>query len=820
MASGPTLAERRFLPSHFWILGPAGDIAFILLTPVVMLLVFAVVRAYHLLGPFIALALVLSLGHYLPGMMRAYGDPLLFRRFRIRLIVAPVFFLALAAIFTYLDLHAVLLLMFLWGAWHWLMQIYGFARIYDAKVKSFSKTTSRLDYAMCVTWFVCSVTVLNAGGSAHLDRFYASGGPLVPGEAVQLLRHAWMALTLALTLLYAIHTIRMYRLGKPPNPIKILMLAITFVYLSYTTSVVDKPLAGFALFEACHDIQYLALVWIFNRNRAEKDPQAGTFIRFLFRKRGILVVVYIGMCVAFGCLHPLSGMFSDEMPAKAAVSVIYALAMLHYYLDGFIWKIREGSTRQSLGMQDGAGKVALAAEGSQPHLLPSWARHATLWLLFVAPVALLGMLESTAPVADQLERARNLVEAFPKSSSNYLNLCGVLIDRDQTEEALHTCLKAVRLAPKWDQAHFWTGRVLAERKAWEEAEKHFQTAISRDPRNAEAHFYLGVISSGKDNLEKAASHFERALQYQPDLEEAHYNLGGVFAKQGKGNAARTQYEKALRLDPSHVEAHISLGILHAEQHDLVRARDHFQRAVEINPQYAKAHQQLGFLFHRQGILVKAASHLQRAVGLQPDLIEAQYHLGLVFAEQGKREAAKTQYENVIRLDPSDVATHINLGVFLAQEGDLAQARSHFERVLEIDPNLIPPRRNLALVLMGLRKAALAKAEYERVLMISPNDVGAQNKLAWLLATCPDADVRDGAEAVRLAEQACRTTGNSLPKTLDTLAAAYAEAERFEEAVTTAEKALELARTQSQMELADQLKERIRLYRNNRPFRTP
>ena len=71
----------------------------------------------------LAFALVLAMAHYLPGMLRAYGDRVLFRRFRIRLIAAPIFLTAATTWFAYRNLHAVLLLATLWGMWHWMMAL-------------------------------------------------------------------------------------------------------------------------------------------------------------------------------------------------------------------------------------------------------------------------------------------------------------------------------------------------------------------------------------------------------------------------------------------------------------------------------------------------------------------------------------------------------------------------------------------------------------------------------------------------------------------------------------------------------------------------
>jgi tetratricopeptide (TPR) repeat protein len=110
------------------------------------------------------------------------------------------------------------------------------------------------------------------------------------------------------------------------------------------------------------------------------------------------------------------------------------------------------------------------------------------------------------------------------------------------------------------------------------------------------------------------------------------------------------------------------------------------------------------------------------------------------------------------------------------------------------------------------------AEYREALATSPLSAGLQNNLAWALVICPRDPLRDGAGALDLARRADRLTGGKNPAILHTLAAALAETGRFEEAVETAKKAVELAEDQSNPALARTLENEIRLYRNRQPLR--
>ena len=121
-----------------------------------------------------------------------------------------------------------------------------------------------------------------------------------------------------------------------------------------------------------------------------------------------------------------------------------------------------------------------------------------------------------------------------------------------------------------------------------------------------------------------------------------------------------------------------------------------------------------------------------------------------------------------------------------------------------------------------RKGELDKAiaDYKQVIRLDPKFVGAYNNIAWIFATNPDPQIRDGAQAVRLAERASDLTNYKSPATLDTLAAAYAQARQFYRAVKTAKKAVHLAQKARKSELAQDIQTRLELYKAKRPYREP
>ncbi len=218
-------------------------------------------------------------------------------------------------------------------------------------------------------------------------------------------------------------------------------------------------------------------------------------------------------------------------------------------------------------------------------------------------------------------------------------------------------------------------------------------------------------------------------------------------------------------------AHNSLGCLLAERGETEAAMAQFRQALKLQPNYAGAYESMGMVSIDRGEFVEAIGYLQTALRLQPDSAQAHYHLA----------------NALVGSDQTELAI------------------AHYHRALEIDPDHAQAHGKLANVLTDLGRSEEAMAHYEQALQLDAKQAEANGKFAWLLATCPNDKLRNGARAVELAERAVRLSGGKKPEMLDALAAAAAEAGRFPEAVSAARQALELARQQNQHSLAAALR---------------
>jgi tetratricopeptide (TPR) repeat protein len=196
---------------------------------------------------------------------------------------------------------------------------------------------------------------------------------------------------------------------------------------------------------------------------------------------------------------------------------------------------------------------------------------------------------------------------------------------------------------------------------------------------------------------------------------------------------------------------------------------------------------------------------------------ARGNLGSALVEQARFADGAEQFREALRLKPFYPEAESNLGFAVAMQGQLDEAMMHYRQALAWKPRLERTHFLLgnALLTQGNRSDAIA--EYRIALEINPDWPAALNDLGWILATDPSVSVRNGTEAVALAERACSVTGFRNPQFIGTLAAAYAEVGRFPDAIAAAERAKELATKQGNPPLAQRNEELLQYYRRGEAY---
>jgi Flp pilus assembly protein TadD len=199
---------------------------------------------------------------------------------------------------------------------------------------------------------------------------------------------------------------------------------------------------------------------------------------------------------------------------------------------------------------------------------------------------------------------------------------------------------------------------------------------------------------------------------------------------------------------------------------------------------------------------------------------AEAGLGYGLEHEGRLSEAVGHFSKAMWLNPDDREYRLKTGELLGQLGEWSQAADTLSVLLAKNPNDVGAHEDLGSALSHLRRYAEARRHWETALRFAPDDTRVLNNLAWLLATCPEARVRDGREAVALAEHACTLTQFKLTMFVGTLAAAQAEAGRFTDAITTARQACALAAAQGETELLQRNRELLALYMKHQPWHEP
>jgi tetratricopeptide (TPR) repeat protein len=606
---------------NFWILDSWRDLVLYVCTPLLLVPIFIAAQGLWAAEDiYLFVAAFGAMGHHLPGMIRAYGDRALFQRFRWRFICAPIFLVLVCAAFSLWDLKGIVLVAFVWGVWHGMMQTYGFCRIYDAKVGSFAEFTRRLDFALCGIWFATAVLLSPQRMTDTLESYYAAGGPLIPPNLLRAGQQGLLALAFAVSGIFLVNFVWMWMQGKRPSPVKLVLLVTSISFWWYCNNIVASVLVGIALFEVFHDVQYLSLVWIYNRKRVESDSSIGGFMRFVFRRSGALVGVYVGLVLAYGGLSLSKSYVGIEAVKRILTGVVTASALLHFYYDGFIWKVREKSTRQSLGISGGTADVSRNA------FLPSWALHGAKWVaVFVIPLTALWFAEVHS-AQGKLERLGAIVADLPSSVRAHSNYATALQEAGRTDEAAGQFSAALRLNPGSAKTHVNLAALLMEKGNLDEAQTHFEQALRIDPNNAEYHSGYAYLLEQLGHDEQAAAECATSIRLAPKSAQAHYSYGAFLEKHGKVDEAIAQYREALQFDARLVDAHIDLGSLLLDKGDAAEAKNHFQKASNLNPKLAQPHNYLGKVFMREGDVDHAVLQFQEALRLHPDFPEAEENL--------------------------------------------------------------------------------------------------------------------------------------------------------------------------------------------------
>jgi len=362
-----------------WILGPAQDWLLIIAAPLFgLLFVIVLFQQWGLRGVLLAVS-IYNIAHHLPTFVRIYGDRRLVQRFRWSLLLGPLvpFSLAMGTVFFVIQsgrpisfIYHLLIVLVLWAPWHLLMQHYGFVRIYDRQNQAPRRIAARMDLWVCWAWFAYLLAAsLDWLPNILYEAYYNQGLEIVFAlneNVFPILQGALLGGAVVMTVVYIGYLLWCHRRGFFISWAKLLLCAVTLFCLAASFlpgGLVPRYVAGwsfalgFATLSFVHNTQYFAIVWKYNRSLARKpeNVRSKTFRQAFTAFWPAVLAAYLVISILYGMVlaqnfHQANSLLQNPWLVGLVFSLAFTSEMMHYFYDGFIWKVRHRENRQHLDM--------------------------------------------------------------------------------------------------------------------------------------------------------------------------------------------------------------------------------------------------------------------------------------------------------------------------------------------------------------------------------------------------------------------------------------------------------------------------------------
>ena len=246
----------------------------------------------------------------------------------------------------------------------------------------------------------------------------------------------------------------------------------------------------------------------------------------------------------------------------------------------------------------------------------------------------------------------------------------------------------------------------------------------------------------------------------------------------------------------------------------------FSHALEVTQNNYIAHCSIADELRKQNNIALAIEHYTRALQILPDNANALLGLGCVLGDQGDLNQAIEYFQKTLQLKTFSILTasaHNNLGIILQRQGKFTEAITHFTQAIRLEPDSAEFRNSFAEVLVLQGRLDEAIDQFRAAVKLRPGWFVPVKYLAWYIATHPEIKDRNVNEAISLADYACKLTNYKDPSIVGILAAAYASAGRFPEAIETAKRAIAIADAVNQPQIKNIIQNHLDLYAQGKPY---
>lgn len=400
-----------------------------------------------------------------------------------------------------------------------------------------------------------------------------------------------------------------------------------------------------------------------------------------------------------------------------------------------------------------------------------------------------------------------------------LQLLDDLFD-DEGIEALPPKMRAESLSLR--------GKLQAE-SAPEKALADFNAAIELDPTNPEYRLTRADFYNNQQKYDEAIADIDAVIEQHPEAAGSYLVKSALYRQQGKYAEALATLDKAAELAPSAPGVAQQRGEIYSVQGEFPKAIEQFSKVLEMHPGLL-----LPLLYRAQAYLNdkqydKALVDIEAVLKADPNLSDALGMKALTLASLERFPEAITELKKLTDQEPEQPEYQLQLALYYLYAKQPREAIAAYTDLLKEDADNYAALRGRADAYLNIGEHANAVADFKKAFEVEPKEAGLLNNYAWVLATSPDDDVRDGKLAIDLATQACEATQFEQSHILSTLAAAYAEAGDFEKAQEWSKKAIDVFEKQRAAEesprgkeeadeLAKELAEELASFQAQKPWR--
>jgi tetratricopeptide (TPR) repeat protein len=318
-----------------------------------------------------------------------------------------------------------------------------------------------------------------------------------------------------------------------------------------------------------------------------------------------MVGMYVGLVVAYGFIGFSAERLTSGAVQQSLFGIVAASNLLHFYYDGFIWKVREPETSAALGVDNAASAIQL----------PRWSAHALKWLVLTAVVGVCFLSERSQKMS-KLEQAEAIVKQVPLSAEAHNTLARALVDERRYVEAIRVSRTAEKLDASRYQTHLYLGIALTAIGQPETGFAELQRSVELNSRDSFLHFHLamGYISRGQPA--NALVHLQTSVAMQPDDPVGQYNLGVLYLHLNQPKNAINSLRKVLEISPEYPAANLSLGDAHLRLGNTDEAICYLQKSRQVDALNSACHLSLATALRQSGQIQAANDSLATAIQLR------------------------------------------------------------------------------------------------------------------------------------------------------------------------------------------------------------